>query len=732
MALSQYHQREAKKWIKSSVSEDEPRYLYQLSMLAQEEEKGQANDAIVLGVFLFIYLQVDIHKEDFAGKIKSTLGVQSDNVLKSILGRSEFTLTHVAENKKLSEIASCFRIPMISPSVGNAASLALQAAFLFFKSKKLIFKDEEQGFFSISQKRHIYVDNFLCTMLDICAYVATFSELPEEHELNEKIKMVHGFLKMIENSVMHLEKFICILKDYKINDELMAAKLVFLIVLETVYFAIQSLNDPKNSSLNLLESFIKMRVDNLFSAEFYIQDKGSEYEELRKRFLFDAMSLEGVLFKNVDVETKQFFAEFVGRREVHSSNVNFSSIADKIALKPKEALLLRAFLDSPVLINPEKIERSSLASQALARYYVSRPMAQIHASSRAIYEQQLTVMAKKENQELVTEAMLAGLFFLIILSIQTSEISSSATMSLIRNGLRPVFDRGFDDEATGSSLELILGQTLVTMPNEVKPVALSVLANSCNTPFSSDRQMAYASVAMQQVYFSMSNEVISLDSQRHTFFTPDQKTKVYRHSYLCAMHDILVYAKDENIFPDVMLEKERIVELLTIVRNATLHLAELAEQVSTIFPELVAHEHHLFREKLTCFLILSRIYVALDAMSGNHLNIAKKFLEKILALFFNSLAMPVDATQQARLLSEKFSGFNECHFLFDAVSELIYQPLLEQHAFLPSEFSILNWAQQCCFQPTLRDRFLMEDYLSRLAPLGSVANGVLASASAEL
>lgn len=360
-----------------------------------------------------------------------------------------------------------------------------------------------------------------------------------------------------------------------------------------------------------------------------------------------------------------------------------------------------------------KVSRSRAA---LTAYHPNNRM-QLQAKSRSVYQAQLESMALKEEQGAVKEEEVLGLFLLIILSIQFRGVSSFSAISFLRNGARALFDAGFDDEATGSSLERILSRTPCVFPPTASPLTLSEIANSCNKEYSSEKHIAYAAKIIQKSFLFMRNEPCSLGSEPGTFFTLEQKKLAYKYSYLCAMQDIFSFVEAKKIAME-LFEPNRSMAMgfLKIIENTIACLSKLSEHIALMFPETTGEEHAIFRVKAVCFLVVFRVYlevkkspafqkltnalgfllrnffVAFGMASRNPLPIAEEFVQ----FFFN----------QAIVNSGLFSGVNE------AVYALLLSPAPQQ-----AKSSFIKWAKESDFLPTKQDDALISDFLLRAAEL---------------
>lgn len=357
----------------------------------------------------------------------------------------------------------------------------------------------------------------------------------------------------------------------------------------------------------------------------------------------------------------------------------------------------------------------SKAREALRRYHVMRSKTFFRASDRSIYEAQLESMARREEASLVTDYNVAGLFLLIVLSVQSKTISTSVFLSLYRNGLSALLDTGFDDSATGSHLEQVLGSFEFTVrdeKNETESVTLSRLEIACTTPHSPDHLVAFSSASMQDAYWRMQDDMIELKGNRHPFFTSTQKELVYNQSYLCAMQAISARAEAAGIFSSLEAEGDRVRGFFKVIENAVKNLLSLSERVSDDFPELAEEEYTWLRLKFVCFLVLSQIYSTLS-MEPSIFNKTRDFLETLLNEFFSQKRCNPRALQAIRALSCDF--FNKhADVLCEGVDRTIFAGYNVEGFVRPS---LLEWAKGYDFSLTLRDQSLLENFLENYAPI---------------
>ncbi len=369
---------------------------------------------------------------------------------------------------------------------------------------------------------------------------------------------------------------------------------------------------------------------------------------------------------------------------------------------------------------------TSIAQAALAQYRQSRsknPVYAAHRSSdRDIYEPQLKRMADQEENGRANDRMVAGLFLLIVLSIQSEPVKESGISGffsqLWRSGLASMLDSGYENDETGSHLERVLGAVEFSLPKkpgavESESVALSVLAHSCTTSFSREDLVAFSSASMQDAFLSMHDKTIMINGNAAAFFTLSQKELVYQKSWLCAMSDIRARAKAGNIFPASYQGRGVVQNLLQIVTNTVVHLSDLTTHLVGIFPELSVEQHALLRTKAVCFLALNWIFRMLESKAHESTEFlpAKNFFEVMLKEFFNPKRFSSEFREEAFCLSSKFFGFLS-GILFENVS-----PEVSEHFYLLQKptASFVDWMQQSNFQITLRDQYLLENFLQHSA-----------------
>ena len=718
--LDQYRAFQRKSFFKANVqASDESIYVAQLDILDQEEQRGTVDIKIVLGIFLFIYLQIDNNEETIFGSINDALGRKPCKYLRLALENCTFTLDET--DHSLKNMANNFRCSM---GASDLASEALQEAFLFFYSFERRVNTENYSFFTPAQQLLICHDNFLCAMLNIKQYARFENIIPS---IEKPLYNLDNYFQIIKNSVMNLDKIThSLLQDYPMKDEHGAKKLACLLIVDNVYVAIKALNIPEFLPV---EIFLEKIMGNFFFTKLYVQDKGQAYEALRKKFFFGVMALENTLFNEVDEKVQEFLVEWMVRSEMPASKVNFASIMQQISLSSKEEVLLKSFVERQALVESASVKKASKARAALSAYRAHLKV-QIQAETRAVYEEQLACMAHKEENESATEEAVLGLFLLIILLIHSNEISQSFVMGLLRNGVASLLDSGFDEEETGSSLERILSEAQCIMSDETAPITLSVVANSCNTSFSSDMHIAFASRIIQKTFFLMWKEPISSTSRPGTFFTPDQKALAYQYSYLCAMQDIFSFSGSEKIIVELFEPDKSIVNaFLKIIENVMTCLPALSDHVAQVFPETIGEDYANLRVKLACYLVLCHIFF--ESKKVLCVKESLNFLEILLRRFFPTTAMMIDPMPIAEQLSKVFfsESIKSCG-LFDGIEDTVCTPLLAQTSHYNGSF--LKWARVNNFLPTKRDDFLIDDFLSRILPLQEVVSNVVSVATVEM
>lgn len=361
---------------------------------------------------------------------------------------------------------------------------------------------------------------------------------------------------------------------------------------------------------------------------------------------------------------------------------------------------------------------TSKAANALKAYRSTRSTIKPRAANRAIFEAQLEKIAQQEISTQVPDSMVAGLFLLCILSIQENS-EGGFFVSLWRNGLAAIVDPGFDDEATGSCLEKALGCVEFVVPdkgnanNTTELVPASRLAVACTAFFPPEKLVGFSSASIQEAFLSMNDEFIIINGNTSVFFTPSQKEIAYKHSYLCAMQDISVRAQAENIIPTSDVEKEMVSEWFKVIENAMSHLSDLSENIVVVFKELAGGQYALLRTKLVCFLVLNYVYSALDL---TELSSVKHFLERTLKEFFNpkNFSSNAEFREQANYLSRQFFNAENSTVLFKNVSLDASTLFRDVHQ---SETALLAWTQQYDFGVTLRDKYLLENFLAYYAPI---------------